>query len=195
MAGADDAIRASLAGRMFERRAIFLHGALDDRAAGELAIALMALDAEGDGPIALTIDCADGTLDGALASIDTIDLLGVPVHATCVGRVEGPACGVLAVCDRRRASKNTRFRLCAPRERLDVAAHDTAVQLERLRSRLGRYVARLADATGRPSRSVADDVAGGRILDAEGALRYGLIDEIIDRPDADVVPFPYREPR
>jgi hypothetical protein len=95
MAGADDAIRASLAGRMFERRAIFLHGALDDRAAGELAIALMALDAEGDGPIALTIDCADGTLDGALASIDTIDLLGVPVHATCVGRVEGPACGVL----------------------------------------------------------------------------------------------------
>jgi ATP-dependent Clp protease, protease subunit len=190
----DDEIRPTLAGRMFERRFVFLHGVLDDRRAGELAMALMALDAEGDGPIALQVDCAEGTLDGALALIDAIDLLGVEVHATCVGRVEGPACGVLAACDHRRASKNTRFRLSAPRERFDGNLADAATQLERYRSRLGRFVATIADATGRSAETVAEDVAAGRYLDAEGSLRYGLIDEVIDRPDARVVPFPRRTP-
>jgi ATP-dependent Clp protease protease subunit len=186
---ADDTIRSLLAVRMFDRRVVFAHGVLDDRAAGELAIALMTLDAEGDDPIELLIDCWDGTLDGALASIDTVDLLGVPVHATCVGRVEGPACGLLAVCDQRRATSNTRFRISAPHERFEGTTRDALAQLEELESRLGRFVARLADATGRPLRSVADDVAGSRLLDAEGALRYGLLDEVIDRPDAEIVPF------
>jgi ATP-dependent Clp protease protease subunit len=186
--GGDDAIGPALAGRMFERRIVFLHGSLDDRRAGDLAIALMALDAEGDDPIALHIDCSEGSLDGAFAVIDVIGLLEVPVHATCVGRVEGPVCGVLAICDHRRATMNTRFRLGAGDERFEGTVRDVAAHVERFRERLDRFVSGLADATGRPAATVAGDVAAGRHLDAEAALRYGLIDEVIDRPDAEVVP-------
>ena len=192
MAPDDGGLPGSLAGRMFDRRVVFLHGALDDRLAGELSIALMTLDAEGNGPISLHIDCAEGTFDGALAVMDVIDLLGVPVHATCVGRVEGPCCGVLAVCDHRRASMNTRFRLGAPRERFEGTVRDAAAQLEQLQARVARFVARLAGATGWPVERVADDVAAGRYLGADEALRYGLIDEVIDRPDAPVIPLPGR---
>ncbi len=102
--------------------------------------------------------------------------------------------GVLAACDQRRATKNTRFRVSAPEERFDASFRDAAAQLERLRSRMDRFVARLADATGRSPETVADDVAAGRSLDAEGALRYGLLDEVIDRPDARVIPLPGRRP-
>ena len=100
----------------FDPRLILLHGALDEPVAGELAVRLMTLDAIGDEPISLYIDSADGPLNAALTVIDTIDLLGVPVHGTGVGRVEGAVLGVLAACELRRASPNARLRLTAPRE-------------------------------------------------------------------------------
>ena len=65
---------AGLAGGLFDRRILLVHGALGDAKAGELSIALMTLDATGDDPITLQLDSADGTVDGALAVIDTIDL-------------------------------------------------------------------------------------------------------------------------
>src|SRR2546430_7030452 len=82
---------AGVEAAMFERRLVYVRAPLDDRRAGEVTAQLMTLDAEGDDPVSVLIDCADATLDGAFAVVDTIDLLGVPVHATCIGRVEGPA--------------------------------------------------------------------------------------------------------
>jgi ATP-dependent protease ClpP protease subunit len=46
------------------------------------------------------------------------------------------------------------------------------------RIQLERFVARLAEATGRPREHVEADVCVGRFLDAEEALEYGLVDEI-----------------
>jgi ATP-dependent Clp protease protease subunit len=173
---------------MLERRMVFLRGPLDDAAAGELAITLMTLDATADDPIALHVDAAHGTLEGVFAVIDTLDLLGVPVHATCMGRADGPAAGVLAVCDRRRASRGARIRLAAPASSYQGTASGAEAWLEAHRSRVERYVQRLSDATGQPPERIRADLEGCRWFDAEEALRYGLLDEIIGRPPAEVVP-------
>jgi ATP-dependent Clp protease protease subunit len=174
--------------RSLERRQVFLRGPLDDDAAGQLAIALMTLDATGDGPISLHIDAAEGTLEGAFAVIDTIDLLGVPVYATCVGRADGPAAGVLAACDQRRASRSARIRLAAPSSSFHGSAARAEEWLRAHRDRVERYVQRLSEATGQPRERVEGDLAAERWFDAEEALRYGLLDEVIGRPPAEVVP-------
>lgn len=182
----------SVAERMLDRRVLFLFGELDDRRAGDLAIALMALDADGEEPITLHIDSPGGTLDGSLSLIDTIDLLSVPVHAMSSGRVEGSAIGVLAVCERRRASANARFRFGAPQDSFAGAAADAERWIRQHRDRLDRFVARLSEATRQTRERLNADIETGRYLDAEEALRYGLIDEVLGRPDADVVPLPGR---
>ena len=61
-----------------------------------------------------TSTAGGGTLEAALMIIDMIDLLGVPVHARCVGRAEGAAVGIVAVAPHRSATPHARFRLGLP---------------------------------------------------------------------------------
>ena len=69
----------TLAERLFEQRVVVLHGALDDAVASRVSAELMTLDAEGDGPVTLRIDSADGSVafqisgPGAVVAVDNAD--------------------------------------------------------------------------------------------------------------------------
>ncbi len=165
---------------MFARRLVFLRGRLDDERAGTVAAQLMSLDALGDDPVDLLVDFADGTLDAALAVVDTVDLVGVPVHATCNGRAEGPGVLIVAVAAVRRATPNARFRLREPRMETAPPVRDVEAWLAHQRERFEHFLERLARATGLPVRMVRRDVVHGRSLDAQEAVRYGLIDEVLN---------------
>ena len=174
----DDLVRTKL----FEQRTVFLRGSLDDKAAGDTAAQLMTLDATGDTAVTLVLDATGTSIDAAFTVMDVIDLLGVPVKAVCMGRADGAAVGVLAVCAHRSAGPNARFRLADP----DVQAAGNSEQLARAvefhNEQLRRFHQRLAQAVGKPLEEVAKDCADGRYLDAEQARAYGLVDEIAGRP-------------
>src|SRR3984957_17933447 len=163
---------------MLAKRIVTLRGTLDESLAGQVALELMSLDASGDDRVTLFVDSGAGTLDAAFTVIDVIDLLGVPVQATCIGRAEGPAAGVVAVADHRFAAPHARFRLCEPWSTANGRASDMQNFAEQQRLQLDRFVARIAEATGRPREHVEADIYEGRYLRADEALEYGLIDEI-----------------
>jgi ATP-dependent Clp protease, protease subunit len=163
---------------LFDRRVVQIAGRLDDSTAAEIAARLMTLDALGDEPIELIVDSSDGTLDAALAVADTIDLLGVPTHALCIGRAEGPAVLVLAVAEHREVAPRARLRMSAPSASIEAPIRDVDMSVQRHRDRLDRFVVRLAQATGRRIESVREDVLAGRSFDAEEAVAYGLADEV-----------------
>jgi ATP-dependent Clp protease protease subunit len=167
-----------LRGRMFDFRTVSITGALDDDCASRVAIELMTLDATGDDVVQLLIDSGEGSLDAALTVIDVIDLLGVPVHATCLGRAEGPAVGVLAVAARRFATPHCRLRASEPATTFTGRLHDVATWSAHRDDRLARYAERLAEATGRRVEEVTDVLREGRYFDAEDARRFGFVDEI-----------------
>jgi len=177
--------------RLFERRVVFLTGVLDDHVAGRAAAELMTLDGTGDEPVNLQLDCAEGTLEAAFVLMDVIDALGVPVHATCVGRAEGPALGVLAVSPRRIAAPHARFRLTEPRSSFEGTASQITTWLQHHQRQLDRFYARLSAATGRAMEHIEADCEAGRYLDADEARRAGLVDEIADR-GAEVYRWPPR---
>jgi ATP-dependent Clp protease protease subunit len=174
---------SSLGEAMFERRLVQIRGPLDDAAAADVAARLMTLDALGDEAIDVIVDAAGGTLDAALAVADTIDLLGVPTHATCLGRADGPAVLVLAVADRREVSPNARIRLSAPDVSGEVRAGEADAWLEQQRDRLDRFVLRLAQATNQRIDTVRQDVLAGRAFGADEAVDYGIAD-LVRRPPA-----------
>ena len=163
---------------LFARRVVLVSGVLDDAAAGEIAVQLMTLDASGDDHITLQVNASGTNLQAAFTVMDTIDLLGVPVHALCVGRAEGPAVGVIAIAHQRRAAPHASFRLSPPRFESAGTASEVAEWSLHCQRQFDRFCDRLAAATGQSSGRIADDLEASRTLSAREAVRYGLIDTI-----------------
>lgn len=185
----DDGGRRSVRDRLFDQRVVFLWGYLDDTLASRLAIELMTLDASGDDPIHLHIDCPGGTLEASLCLVDVIDLLGVELTATCVGQAAGPGIGPLAVAPHRRATPHARFRLSEPVFELSGPARELDAWAASHRAQFRRFCERVAGSLGMSPETLETDLATGRFLDADQALEYGLIDEICG-PGARVYPMP-----
>jgi ATP-dependent Clp protease protease subunit len=163
---------------LLDRRVVRLWGPLDDATVAKACAEMMALDATGDGAVQLYIGSTGGPVHSAMSLIDTMDLLGVPVHVTCLGRAEGAAVGVVAAGARRVAAPHAQFHLSEPEVSVSGNASQLAAWAEHHRVELERFVQRLALATGRPAEHLEADLSLGRWLDAEEALRYGLVDEI-----------------
>jgi ATP-dependent Clp protease protease subunit len=180
-----------LSRRLFERRMVALTGRLDDQQANRVGVALMALDASGDDAAHLQIASDDGNVGAALTLMDIVELLGVPVRATCVGQASGPALGVLAVCHHRTVSPHARLRLYEPAVEFAGDAHQLQQMAAMHLDQWGQFCSRLAEVTGQPLDRVRSDAAAGRFLTAEEAVGYGLADEVAG-PDARVYRLPDR---
>jgi ATP-dependent Clp protease protease subunit len=165
-----------LAERLLDQRVVALSGHVDDEAANRAVAELGLLDASGDEPVQLRLSGVSADLGAALTLVDALDLMGAPVHATCLGALTGPAVALLAVADRRTAGRHVTVHLCEPwsphgipgRELVTLAA-EHARQLRRLQERI-------AEACGRPADEIAADMRAGKLLTAEEARDYGLID-------------------
>lgn len=185
LTGWSDDVRA----RLLAGRTVLASGILDDALASDVAAQLMMLDATGDASVRLCLDCTGQSLDAAFTLIDTVDLLGVPVHTTCIGRVEGAAVGVLAVGHHRAATEHARIRLGDPELSCDGAASAIAAYLSHAQDRLGKFHSRLASATSRSVEEIVEACRVGRYLTAEEARSFGLIDEVARR-GATIHPWP-----
>ena len=171
----DDWVRT----RLFSQRTVLVSGELDTGLATAVAAELMTLDGEGDELITVHLDCSGGSLEAAFTLIDVVELVGAPVHAVAVGRVEGPAVGLLAVADRRLALPHAHVLLREPRSAYAGRSDDLAGWAAQFQRQVDHFVARLARAVRRPEAEVAADLRSGRHLSPEEARAYGLVDEVV----------------
>ena len=166
-----------LAERLLDQRVVTLSGELDTDAVNRAVAELALLDATGDDPVRLRLSGVGADLEGALTLVDALDLVGVPVHATSLGTLSGPAVAVLAVADRRVAGAHAMVRLCEPRAPRGVPGHEVEAWAAEHARLLRRLQERLAAACGRSVDEVTADMRAGRLLDAEEARAYGLVDD------------------
>jgi ATP-dependent Clp protease, protease subunit len=171
--------------RLFDRRLVMLRGTLTGPTASHVAAALLTLDALAADPIELHISAVDGDLSAAYAVVDAIDAMRSKVRAVVPSMAGGASIAILAAADRRLAFRHARIRLTEPRASMAAGTADqvTAAAGEYLRE-LDELVVRLTDVTGQPRSRIENDLAAGRVLSAEEAKEYGLIDEIVGAPAA-----------
>ena len=174
-----------LARRLLAQRVVSLHGPLTDYSVTRVSAELMTLDAEGDDPVTLRVDCGEAALAPAMTLMDVIELMGVPVRALCLGQVASGAVGVVAVCAHRAALPSTRFSLAEPVTALEAHVRNVAQWAELRAGERQRFCARVGAATGQAPATVEGDVERGLFMGVEEALAYGILDEV-SRPDAPV---------
>ena len=150
-----------LARRLLAQRVVLLHGPLDDLSVTRVSAELMTLDAEGDEPVTLRVDCGEAALAPALTLMDVIELMGVPVRALCLGQVGAGAVGVVAVCAHRSAMPSTRFSLCEPATSLQAHVRNVAQWAELRAGERHRFCERVAAAAGRPPAAVEERPGAG----------------------------------
>jgi len=168
---------------LLERRIVFVRDRLDHDTATLVTAQLMTLDAEDTSPVTLVVNSGGGPVDAVAGILDTIDLVRCPVDTSCVGRAVGTAAVVVAAgTGRRRCGRRATFRLRLP----DLEAAGPADRLRRdveTATRVQReLVDRLAAITGQSRALVARDVERGRLLTADEAVTYGLVDEVSAPP-------------
>lgn len=162
--------------RLLEHRRVALSGVLDREASSQVAAALAHLDASGEEPVMLWLSSLSADLDAAFTLVDTLEQMRAPVHATCVGTLTGAAIAVLAVADQRRAGPNTILHMCDPPPSGVDAALDLPVYAQQHTHQLKRLHECIAAVCRRDVDAIAHDMQDGRLLDAEQARAYGLVD-------------------
>jgi ATP-dependent Clp protease protease subunit len=171
--------------RLLKDNIIFLGRAIDDDVAN-LVIAQM-LFLEADNPekdIAFYINSPGGSITAGLAIYDTMQYIKPDVATLCVGQAASMAAVLLAggAKGKRSALPNSRVLIHQPLlyglqgQQSDIEIH--AKDLERMRRRMDEVLARH---TGKSREEVHDDTDRDKILTAEEAVAYGLVDRVMDR--------------
>ena len=168
--------------RLLKDRIIFLGSPIDDDVANLVVAQLLFLEAEDpDKDIFLYINSPGGSVSAGLAIYDTMQYIKCECQTICVGLAASMGAFLLAAGakGKRKALKNAQIMIHQPSggasgQATEIRIH--AEQILKIRDRLNKV---LAARTGQPLSVIEADTERDNFMDAQQALEYGLIDEII----------------
>jgi ATP-dependent Clp protease, protease subunit len=170
--------------QLLTERIVYLGTAIDAGVANALIAQLLHLEADApDREINLYINCEGGDLPSMLAVYDTMQYVRSPVATTCVGQAVAAGAVLLAAGapGRRAVLPHTRVVLHQPAARGQGAIPDLILQADevvRVRAEIEEV---LSAHTGRSVQTLREDTDRDRVFSAQAALRYGLVDEVLQR--------------
>ncbi|ATG55661.1 ATP-dependent Clp protease proteolytic subunit [Brachybacterium ginsengisoli] len=175
---------ADIFSRLLTDRIVYLGTAVDDGVANTVIAQVLHLENESrDAPIQIYLNSEGGDVQSVLAIHDALDYVRCPVAVTCVGQVV--AAPVLLL-----GAGTPGLRAVLPHSRVVLrpleasgrgAVPDLILATEEVARVRGQLEQLLAEATGREPAQVRADLERERVLDAAGAVEYGLADEILLR--------------
>ncbi|MDA8025668.1 MAG: ATP-dependent Clp protease proteolytic subunit [Actinomycetota bacterium] len=168
--------------RLLRERIIILGTPIDDAVANLICAQLLFLEYEDqERDINIYINSPGGDITGLFAIYDTIKFIRPDVSTFCLGQAASAAAVLLAAGKKgkRYALPHARVLLHQPYGGVGGQATDIELQAKeilRMRDLLNEMLS--AD-TGQEVGRIATDTDRDYILDAQGALEYGIIDEVL----------------
>ena len=170
--------------KLFEDRIIFLGTPIGDDVANAVMAQLLCLQQmDPDRDIQIYINSPGGSFTAMTAIFDTMRYIKPDVQTVCLGQAASAAAILLAAGTpgKRLALPNSRILIHQPyTEGTGGQISDLEIQANeilRMRTLMEKMI---ADATGKTPEDVSRDVDRDKILTADMALEYGLIDSILD---------------
>ena len=173
---------------LLENRIIFLAGPITERSASVVIMRMLYLQSiKRDQVINLYINSPGGLVDQTMAIYDTMQFLGCDVATYCIGQASSGAAIVLAAGTKgqRYALPHAKLMLHQPYSGITGQAEDIRIQADEILKDKKMLNELLARHTGQDIERIAREIERDRYMNAQEALEYGLVDEILAEPEKD----------
>ena len=168
--------------RLLKERVIFIVGQVEDHMANLVVAQLLFLESENpDKDISLYINSPGGSVTAGLAIYDTMQFIKPDISTLCIGQAASMGAVLLAA-----GTKGKRYSLPHSRvmihqplggyqgQAMDIEIH--AKEILKIREQLNQL---LANHTGQSIETIDKDTERDNFMDADTAVKYGLIDEVL----------------
>lgn len=169
--------------RLLKDRIIFVGTAIDDEISNLIIAQMLLLDSEDpQKETFMYINSPGGVVTSGLAIYDTMQYVRMPISTICIGQAASFGALLLAAGDKgkRFALPNARIMIHQPLGGAQGQATDIEIQTQeilRIKKLLNQIFSKH---TGQPIEKIEKDTDRDFYMGPEQAIKYGLIDEVID---------------
>lgn len=170
--------------RLLKDRVIFLTGPVEDHMANLIVAQLLFLESENpDKDIHLYINSPGGSVTAGLSIYDTMQFIQPDVSTMCIGQAASMGAMLLAggAAGKRLALPHARMMIHQPSGGAQGQASDIEIQANEIIKIRKRLNVLLAEHTGQTEETIARDTERDNFMSASEALKYGLVDKVIER--------------
>jgi ATP-dependent Clp protease protease subunit len=168
--------------KLFEERIIFLGVQIDDASADDVMAQLLVLESlDPERDISMYINSPGGSYTAMTAIYDTMQFIKPQIQTICLGQAASAAAVILAAGSpgKRFALPHARILIHQPYTEGGGQGSDIEIQANEILRMRSEMEGILAKHTGKKLSEIQKDIERDKILTAEDAQKYGVIDQVI----------------
>ena len=172
--------------RLLKERVIFITGPIEDHMANLVVAQLLFLEAENpEKDINIYINSPGGSVTSGISIYDTMSYIKPDISTLCIGQASSMGAILLTggTKGKRFALPNSRIMIHQPLggfqgQATDIEIH--AQEILKIRTKLNEI---LSQHSGKDIDKVSQDTERDNFMSGDEAVKYGLIDKVIDKRD------------
>jgi ATP-dependent Clp protease, protease subunit len=168
--------------KLFEERIIFLGVQIDDASADDVMAQLLVLESlDPERDISMYINSPGGSYTAMTAIYDTMQFIKPQIQTICLGQAASAASVILAAGSpgKRFALPHARILIHQPYTEGGGQGSDIEIQANEILRMRAEMEGIFAKHTGKKIEEIQKDIERDKILTAEDAQKYGIIDQVI----------------
>jgi ATP-dependent Clp protease protease subunit len=167
--------------RLLKDRIIILSGEITDASANTIVAELLYLDSINQNDINLYINSPGGSVTAGMAIYDTMNFVKSNVSTICIGMAASMAAFLLSSGEKgkRFVLPNSEVMIHQPLGGVEGQATEIKIAAERILKMKEKLNLLLSKNTGKDINIIEKDTERDYFLEAEEAVKYGLVDKII----------------
>ena len=173
---------------LLENRIVFMDGVITDGTANLIVMKLLFLQSESRSQdIHLYVNSPGGSVTATMAIYDTMQFIDCDVATYCVGLAASGGAILVAggTKGKRYALPHSKMMIHQPHGEVGGQVSDIEIQAQDILDTRQVLNEVLSQHTGQPIEVIEKDTARDRFMTAAKAQEYGLVDEVLKRPDDD----------
>ena len=170
--------------RLLNDRIVILSDEVNDVTASLIVAQLLYLEGQDpDKDIHLYINSPGGSITSGMAIYDTMNYIRCDVSTICIGMAASMGSFLLAAGakGKRLALPNSEIMIHQPLGGAQGQASDIKIHADHILFIRGRMNRLLSEMTGQPLEVIERDTERDNFMTAENAVKYGLVDKVIDK--------------